>query len=50
MYRLKEELAKEFRMEAKEDIESLDNILAKHIKEIEDRNCSRKIPHGNNSM
>jgi hypothetical protein len=36
VYKLKEELAKEFRKEAKEDTESLDNILAKHIKETED--------------
>jgi len=29
-------MAKEFRTECKEDLESLDNILAKHIKETDD--------------
>jgi hypothetical protein len=34
--KLKEEMAKEFRNEAKEDTDSLDNIIAKHINETED--------------
>ena len=35
-YKLKEEFAKEFRMEGEEDLERLDNRIAKHTKEIED--------------
>ena len=34
--KLKEELAKEFRIDAKEDNESLDNTLTKHVKETDD--------------
>jgi hypothetical protein len=34
--KLKEEIAKEFRKKVKDDTESLDNILARHIKETED--------------
>ena len=33
---LQEDMANEFRTEGKEDLESLDNILAKHIKETDD--------------
>ena len=40
--KLKEELAKEFRIDAKEDTESLDNILTKHVKETDYTNCGRK--------
>jgi len=35
-HKLKEEIAKEFRMEGEEDLERLDNRIVKHIKEIED--------------
>ena len=35
-HKLKEEIAKEFRMEGEEDLERLDNRIAKHTKETED--------------
>jgi hypothetical protein len=42
-YNLLEAILKEYRMEFKDEFETLDNILAKHIKEVDDRNYSRKI-------
>jgi len=47
-HKLKDEIVKEFRMEGEEDLERLDNRIAKHIRETEDRIRSRKTSQDKN--